>query len=112
MLTRLFRLEAHPLRLLYKDNPSGIIITLLSKSDEESNRWMDTISMAMDTVEPEENGRYRHVLQMTTFFEPTDCNKCRKRLNGIFYQGYRCLRCLLNLHKKCIYHQTCLELLE
>ena len=112
MFTRLFRSEGNSVRLLHKDNPSENITILVSKTDEERNHWMNKISKALDTVEPEENGRYRHVLQLTTFFEPTDCNKCRTRLKGIFYQGYRCLRCLSNLHKKCIYHQACLEMFE
>ena len=73
---------------------------------------MNTISNAMDSVEPKENCRYKHVLQMTTFFEPTDCTKCQRTFKGIFYQGYRCLRCLSKLHKECVYHQSCFEMVD
>ncbi len=63
----------------------------------------------MDTVSPSENSTQGHVIQLTTFADPTDCFQCGKRLQGRFFQGYRCLRCQASLHKVCLADCACLE---
>ena len=66
--------------------------------------------LAMDAVTPSENNEQGHVIQLTTFPEPPiNCFHCQKVLSGKFYQGYRCLRCQANLHKRCLAECACLE---
>ena len=50
-----------------------------------------------------------HVVQLTTFHAPTECFHCFRKLQGKFYQGYRCLRCQASLHKACLADCACLE---
>ena len=97
------------LTLLYKNKSSDMNITLVTESDETRNSWFKAVKLAMDSLSPKENKGNNHVLQMTTFFEPAKCSQCHQIIMGSFYQGYRCLRCLANLHKQCIAKYSCLN---
>lgn len=43
-----------------------------------------------------------HKLELSTFAEPTACQKCSKYLKGRINQGYKCSACGINVHKECI----------
>ena len=98
------------MRLFSKVDPRQITLTLVTKSDQEREAWFNAMVLAMDSVTPSENHEQGHVIQMTTFNEPKpNCFQCQKPLSGKFYQGYRCLRCQANLHKRCLADCACLE---
>ena len=86
-----------------------IVVTLIPKSEEQRDAWFNAMELAMESVTPIENYKQGHVLQLTTFDEPTYCFQCQRILKGKFFQGYRCLRCLANLHKSCLADYVCLE---
>merc|ERR1711988_858921 len=81
----------------------------MGRSMAERELWFDALLLAMDTINPSENAKQGHVLQLLTFAEPTNCFHCGKLLQGRFFQGYRCLRCQACLHKKCLSECACLE---
>ena len=101
--------EEKRMRLVLKDKSCGSTFILNPKENKDLISWADAIASAIETVSPTKSNRYGHVLQMTTFFEITMCSQCKKSIKGKFYQGYRCLRCLSNLHKKCLAYQECIE---
>ena len=84
-------------------------VAFLLKTVPERDSWFHSILGAMDTVNPSENANQGHVLQMTTFTEATECFQCHKGIKGNFFQGYRCLRCQVSLHKICIGDCPCIE---
>ena len=98
------------MRLFCRDYTHRITFVLNTKSDEERDTWFNAMALAIETVTPSENNEQGHLIQMTTFHEPTYCFQCQKRFKGKFFQGYRCLRCLANLHKNCLADYACLEL--
>ena len=97
------------MRLFSKVDPRQVTLTLFAKSEQEREAWFNAMVLAMDSVTPSENHDQGHVLQLTTFNEPTNCFQCQKMLRGKFYQGYRCLRCQANMHKRCLADCACLE---
>jgi hypothetical protein len=101
--------EVFSVRLCRRTDIKKASLTFITKTPQERDAWFASIMQAMDSVSPVENAEQGHVLQMTTFGEPTDCFQCSKPLRGSFFQGYRCLRCQVNLHKACISNCPCLE---
>ena len=86
-----------------------VTLTLVSRTNAERESWFNALLTAMDTVNPSENAKQGHVIQLLTFPEPTECFQCGKILQGRFFQGYRCLRCQACLHKTCLQDCACLE---
>ena len=107
----MYRLEGHHhIRLLCRDNTTRQIIFVLdTTSDQERDAWFNAMALAIETVIPSTNNEQGHVIQLTTFHQITYCFQCQKRFKANFFQGYRCLRCLANLHKNCLADYTCLE---
>lgn len=101
--------EIYVLRLFSRMEPRRVTLTLVCRSMAERELWFDALLLAMDTINPSENAKQGHVLQLLTFAEPTNCFHCGKLLQGRFFQGYRCLRCQACLHKKCLSECACLE---
>lgn len=44
----------------------------------------------------------QHMLTMHTFERGATCSQCSKFMKGLFYQGYKCIRCDVNAHRECI----------
>lgn len=110
MNTYYLRSEFHYVRLFSKVDPRQVTLVLIAKSEQEREAWFNAMVLAMDAVTPSENNEQGHVIQLTTFPEPPiNCFHCQKVLSGKFYQGYRCLRCQANLHKRCLTECACLE---
>ncbi len=101
--------EVYVLRLFSRMEPRRVTLTLVCRSMAEREVWFEALLLAMDTINPSENAKQGHVVQLLTFAEPTDCFQCGKVLQGRFFQGYRCLRCQACLHKKCLSDCACLE---
>lgn len=101
--------DVYCLRLFSKVDARRVTLTLVSRTAADREAWFDAILTAMDTVNPNENSKQGHVIQLTTFAEPTECFQCGKLLQGRFFQGYRCLRCQANMHKSCLADCACLE---
>lgn len=53
-------------------------------------------------IQPEECRRTDHHWTMYTFPKGQNCSYCGKFLKGLFYQGYRCVRCDAGVHRDCI----------
>jgi len=101
--------EVYCLRLFSRIDARRVTLTLVTRSNSDRESWFNALLTAMDTVNPSENTKQGHVIQLTTFVEPTDCFHCGKLLQGRFFQGYRCLRCQACLHKACLVDCACLE---
>ncbi len=99
-------------RLFRRSDSRRPPITLITKTILDRDSWFQAILTAMDNVSPSENSNQGHVLQMTTFLgnKPAECFQCGKTLKGSFFQGYRCLRCQVNLHKSCVGACPCIEI--
>jgi len=115
--------EVYSVRLFKRSDQRRTPIALLTKTAAERDAWFHAILTAMDNVSPSTNVN-GHVLRMNTFrpagpkglecdpnepppisVNPADaeqCFQCAKPLMGTFFQGYRCLRCQVSLHKACI----------
>ena len=104
-----FFAEVFCLRLFSRIDARRVTLTLVTRSNSDRESWFNALLTAMDTVNPSENTKQGHVIQLTTFVEPTDCFHCGKLLQGRFFQGYRCLRCQACLHKACLVDCACLE---
>ena len=103
--------EVFSVRLFRRADSRRPPITLITKTAHDRDSWFQAILTAMDNVNPSENTSQGHVLQMTTFLgeKAAECFQCGKTLKGSFFQGYRCLRCQVNLHKSCIGDCPCIE---
>lgn len=97
------------LRLFSRVDVRRVTLTLVTRTASEQEAWFNALLTAMDTVNPNENAKQGHVIQLMTFTEPTHCFQCAKLLQGRFFQGYRCLRCQACLHKQCLSQCACLE---
>ena len=53
-------------------------------------------------IQPEESRRSDHTLVMHTFEKGTCCSHCSRFMKGLFYQGYKCVRCNISTHRECI----------
>ncbi|WAR31167.1 VAV-like protein [Mya arenaria] len=70
-------------QMVKQDN--SMTYTLLSKTEEIKQKWIEAIHLALDNTQPTA-GR-DHI--MTTFNEPKVCDICGKLLRGVFFQGYK-----------------------
>ncbi|XP_052788141.1 proto-oncogene vav-like isoform X2 [Mya arenaria] len=83
-------------QMVKQDN--SMTYTLLSKTEEIKQKWIEAIHLALDNTQPTA-GR-DHI--MTTFNEPKVCDICGKLLRGVFFQGYKNPKNGQCVHKECI----------
>ncbi|XP_071447669.1 protein vav isoform X2 [Hetaerina americana] len=76
--------------------------TLYARTEDLKRRWIKAITDALDNINPTGCKDTDHKFQMHSFDRPTTCNHCNKFLKGRLFQGYRCERCLISVHKMCI----------
>lgn len=58
--------------------------------------------MRSENLNPPINQRSGHKFEMYTFENATLCSYCSKYLKGLIYQGYKCNKCNLAVHRECI----------
>lgn len=75
---------------------------ILAKKEETLKKWIEVIQLAQDNENPLFAQNEKHNFKMWTFEKPTICDVCRKLLRGVFFQGYRCERTKMNVHKECL----------
>jgi guanine nucleotide exchange factor VAV len=73
-----------------------------AKKEELANKWISAIKMAKDNIRPQFAHTKLHEFAMESFLEPTICDVCKKLLRGVFFQGYRCTKTKMNVHKECL----------
>ncbi|KAK8396713.1 hypothetical protein O3P69_005000 [Scylla paramamosain] len=77
--------------------------TILTKDSDSKERWMKHISDAIEYLNPAKNREMEHTFSITTFSRPTTrCMICNKLLKGTIFQGYRCSRCEMVVHRSCL----------
>ncbi|XP_066961659.1 protein vav-like isoform X3 [Macrobrachium rosenbergii] len=77
--------------------------TIITKDSDAKEKWMKSISEAIEFLNPPENLSLHHVFIVTTFPRPnTRCEKCNKLLKGSIFQGYQCANCKMIVHKNCL----------
>jgi guanine nucleotide exchange factor VAV len=73
-----------------------------AKKQEIAQKWISAIKIAKDNMSPQFSVTKLHTFSMYTFNEPTICDVCRKLLRGVFFQGYRCAKTNMAVHKECL----------
>lgn len=76
--------------------------TMYARTEELKRKWIKAIQDALDNIEPNGCRNTDHKFVMHTFDKPTTCNHCSKFLKGLIFQGYRCEKCDISIHKTCI----------
>ncbi|XP_054272231.1 protein vav isoform X2 [Macrosteles quadrilineatus] len=76
--------------------------TMYARLEEEKRLWIKAIQDALDNIEPSVCRNTDHKFLMYTFEKPSTCSHCSKLLKGRIFQGYRCDRCFIGVHKTCI----------
>ncbi|CAL8143746.1 unnamed protein product [Orchesella dallaii] len=78
------------------------VYTMYAQTEEQKRRWIKAIEDALNNIQPEDCRRTDHHWTMHTFQKGANCSYCGKFLKGLFYQGYRCVRCDAGVHRDCI----------
>ncbi|XP_021950474.1 protein vav isoform X2 [Folsomia candida] len=78
------------------------VYTMYAQTEEQKRRWIKSLEIALTNIQPEECRRTDHMLTMHTFERGATCSQCSKFMKGLFYQGYKCIRCDVNAHRECI----------
>ena len=55
-----------------------------------------------NNIQPEESRLTDHLMVMQTVDRGINCSHCKKFMKGLFYQGYKCVRCESQVHRECI----------
>ncbi|XP_066994159.1 protein vav isoform X2 [Anabrus simplex] len=76
--------------------------TMYARTEDLKRKWIKAIQDALDNIEPNGCRNTDHKFAMHTFEKPTTCNHCSKFLKGLIFQGYRCTKCQISMHKTCI----------
>lgn len=76
--------------------------TMYARTEDMKRKWIKAIQDALDNIEPTGCRNTDHKFAMYTFEKPQTCNHCSKFLKGRIFQGYRCDRCFISIHKACI----------
>ncbi|KAK7867226.1 hypothetical protein R5R35_008400 [Gryllus longicercus] len=76
--------------------------TMYARTEDLKRKWIKAIQEALDNIEPNGCRHTDHKFVMHTFEKPTTCNHCSKFLKGLIFQGYRCEKCDISIHKMCI----------
>lgn len=59
-------------------------------------------NVCRDNLHPKTLQRTTHNFELQTFPSPVQCHHCSKYLKGLIYQGYKCSKCRIAVHKSCI----------
>lgn len=87
--------------VLHNDRSKGC--SLLFKDDKQKNDWKTNISATIDKLLPRGHSNNNHSFSLFNFERDiVNCSFCKKVLLGVFYQGYKCSKCLSLAHKGCI----------
>ncbi|CAG7727243.1 unnamed protein product [Allacma fusca] len=78
------------------------VYTMYAQTEEQKRRWIKAIEDALTNIQPEECRRTDHLLVMNTFEKGASCSHCGKFMKGLFFQGYKCVRCAVHAHRECI----------
>uniref|UniRef100_A0A1B6EAB2 Protein vav n=1 Tax=Clastoptera arizonana TaxID=38151 RepID=A0A1B6EAB2_9HEMI len=76
--------------------------TMYARTEDLKRKWIKAIQDALDNIEPSGCKNTDHKFVMYTFDKPHTCHHCSKFLKGRIFQGYRCDRCFIAVHKACI----------
>ncbi|XP_050733088.1 protein vav-like isoform X11 [Eriocheir sinensis] len=77
--------------------------TIITKDSDSKEKWMKSISDAIEYLNPSKNQEMKHSFAITTFSRPnTRCEMCNKLLKGTIFQGYKCSKCELVTHMNCL----------
>ncbi|XP_039288077.1 protein vav isoform X1 [Nilaparvata lugens] len=76
--------------------------TMYARTEELKRAWIKAIQDALDNIDPAGNKNTDHKFVMFTFEKPITCQHCSKFLKGRVFQGYRCEKCYVPMHKHCI----------
>uniref|UniRef100_A0A8C5FZE6 Osteoclast-stimulating factor 1 n=1 Tax=Gouania willdenowi TaxID=441366 RepID=A0A8C5FZE6_GOUWI len=87
---------------LLMDCCGSCVYELFFKTKELKRKWLEQFHMALSNMCPENATANYHEFQMHCFEENTSCKACVMLLRGIFFQGYRCVRCKMAAHKECL----------
>ena len=69
------------------------------KSIKHRETWCDILSF----IKPVDLRKGNHVFVLSDFGRDIEqCTICKKYLNGIFFQGYKCEYCGCKMHKLCM----------
>lgn len=75
---------------------------MYAQTEDQKKKWIKAIEDALTNIQPEDCRRTDHHWTMHSFLKGTTCSNCNKFLKGLFYQGYRCVRCDAGVHRDCI----------
>lgn len=75
---------------------------IFTKKEDIRTKWLEAVTLAMENIEPPHAINELHEFHMWSFGKPTICDVCRKLLRGVFYQGYRCSKTKMAVHKNCL----------
>ncbi|VDD82692.1 unnamed protein product [Mesocestoides corti] len=84
------------------ERDEDVQLTFFAKSEELRNAWIKAIETSLSNLFPpgaKDNG---YQFEMETFKQTTYCCMCKKLLQGVFYQGYKCRETGLAAHKACL----------
>ncbi|XP_037780512.1 protein vav-1-like [Penaeus monodon] len=77
--------------------------TIITKDLDSKEKWMKSITDAIESLSPPENQTQNHSFSITTFKMPnTRCSICKKLMKGSIFQGYQCPTCKMIVHKSCL----------
>ncbi|XP_049846897.1 protein vav isoform X1 [Schistocerca gregaria] len=76
--------------------------TMYARTDDAKRKCIKAIEEALDNIEPSVCKSTDHKFLMHSFDRPSSCNHCSKFLKGMIFQGYRCEKCQIAIHKSCI----------
>ncbi|XP_075227409.1 vav guanine nucleotide exchange factor [Lycorma delicatula] len=76
--------------------------TMYARTEDLKRKWIKAIQDALDNIEPAGCRNTDHKFVMYTFEKPVTCHHCSKFLKGRIFQGYRCDKCFIPMHKHCI----------
>ncbi|XP_047468847.1 protein vav-like isoform X2 [Penaeus chinensis] len=77
--------------------------TIITKDLDSKEKWMKSITDAIESLSPPENQSQNHSFAITTFKMPnTRCSICKKLMKGSIFQGYQCPTCKMIVHKSCL----------
>ncbi|XKL67365.1 hypothetical protein PGB90_002856 [Kerria lacca] len=85
---------------------SSMIYTFYFRTEDAKKKWIKSLQDALDNIEPSSTRRTEHKFIYQTFEKPLICNYCSKFLKGCIFQGYKCSKCGIAVHKGCIVNSS------